>query len=122
MFQWSNGSAVSYTDLHKSISRLTTIVGLDPTNYNTHSLRIGGATSMAILGFNESAIKELGRWKSSCFKLYCRAAPSSLRAVSGIFGVEADKVVSEVWFGGLPASRACLLDWDDFHNVSLFRR
>ena len=41
-------------------------------NLDTHSFRIGGATAACALGFSEGMIKELGRWKSDCYKKYIK--------------------------------------------------
>lgn len=45
---------------------------LDLQSYNTHSFRIGAATTAASLGFSELQIQSMGRWNSSAFKKYIR--------------------------------------------------
>ena len=40
---------------------------LNPNDFNTHSFRIGAATSFSVLGKSNDEIKKLGRWKSSAF-------------------------------------------------------
>lgn len=47
-------------------------IGLSSDEYNTHSFRIGGATTAAMLGKNDDEIKSMGRWKSDSFKRYIR--------------------------------------------------
>jgi len=45
---------------------------LDSSRYKSHSFRIGTACHAADLGFADSQIRALGRWKSDVFKLYIR--------------------------------------------------
>ena len=45
---------------------------LNPNDFNTHSFRIGAATSFSVLGKFDDEIKKLGRWKSSAFSNYIR--------------------------------------------------
>jgi hypothetical protein len=47
-------------------------IGLSSDDYNTHSFRIGAATTAAMLGKNDNEIKSMGRWKSDSFKTYIR--------------------------------------------------
>ncbi|XP_055344929.1 uncharacterized protein LOC129592827 [Paramacrobiotus metropolitanus] len=42
--------------------------------YSTHSFRIGAASTATSNGTPDSAIKTIGRWKSSCFTRYVRTA------------------------------------------------
>ena len=56
------------TTLKNCISKL----GLPGTRYNTHSLRIGRATDLAIAGNPAHIIKNIGRWKSDAYKKYIR--------------------------------------------------
>jgi hypothetical protein len=45
---------------------------LNPNDFNTHSFRIGAATSFSVLGKSDDEIERLGRWKSSAFSNYIR--------------------------------------------------
>ena len=49
-----------------------TFLKLNPNDFNTHSFRIGAATSFSVLGKSDDEIKKLGRWKSSAFSNYIR--------------------------------------------------
>ena len=47
-------------------------LGFDPALLGTHSLRIGGATRLAMLGISEAVIKQLGHWSAETWQLYVR--------------------------------------------------
>jgi hypothetical protein len=46
-----------------------------------HSLRSGGATSLAEAGVNPSTIQAIGRWSSDTFQIYIRKNPVVLHAL-----------------------------------------
>jgi hypothetical protein len=48
------------------------IAGYNPGQYNTHSFRIGAATTAIMLGKTDDQIKQMGRWKSNTFQTYIR--------------------------------------------------
>lgn len=75
-----NGSLFCHLD-HKLLTRLQVstvlkaaikFLNLNPDDYNTHSFRIGAATSFSQLGKSDDEIKKLGRWKSGTFSRYIR--------------------------------------------------
>ena len=45
---------------------------LDQTKYKSHYFRIGGASHAHSLGYSNSQIQMLGRWKTSAFLKYIR--------------------------------------------------
>ena len=47
-------------------------LGMNPTQYSTHSIRAGAASTAASLGFAEWEIKKLGGWRSSAYRRYIR--------------------------------------------------
>ena len=62
-------------------SALTTILqtaGLQAEQYNTHSFRIGAATSAKQSGISDLHIKMLGRWQSSAYETYIKTPRSQL--------------------------------------------
>lgn len=118
MFQNDDGSLFTYKQLHDGIQRLAVAAGLDPKSFRTHSCRIGGATTLAILGFPAHIIKQIGRWRSISYQLYTKASDAQLREVSRVMGREAGE--GRNMFGELRVERACRVDWDDFSDVSLF--
>ncbi|KAF5317432.1 hypothetical protein D9758_019108 [Tetrapyrgos nigripes] len=46
-----------------------------PKDVAGHSLRSGGATHYALLGYSWDAVQTLGRWTSEAFRLYIRKHP-----------------------------------------------
>ncbi|XP_069812969.1 uncharacterized protein [Dendropsophus ebraccatus] len=48
------------------------VAGLNPTEFGTHSFRIGAATVADSLGMPGESVKRIGRWASDCYKRYVR--------------------------------------------------
>jgi hypothetical protein len=120
LLQNRDGSSVGYARMQAAVKELAGKVGLNPASFSTHSLRMGGATSLALLGFPEHVIKEMGRWRSVCYQLYLRVSSTQSRAVSAALGSESQVVACANWFGGLSAQRAYVMGWDDLADVARF--
>ena len=58
----------------KHLSRLISFSGFHGDRYKSHSLRIGGASYYASLGYTDTQIRLLGRWDSNSFVKYIRSA------------------------------------------------
>ena len=52
--------------------------GLSDQQYKSHSFRIGAATHAAALGYADSQIQAMGRWKSAAFHGYIRLPTVSM--------------------------------------------
>ena len=66
-------------------SHLNTILEemkIDTSKYNTHSFRIGAATSAKEAGISDAHIQMLGRWKSQAYMQYIRTPRSQLATLS----------------------------------------
>ncbi len=50
--------------------------GYDPMNFNTHSFRIGAATTAAQSGTKQETIQRLGCWRSKAVQAYIRPYPT----------------------------------------------
>ena len=48
-------------------------IGEDPSQFGTHSYRIGGATALFAAGADSTVIRTMGRWSSDIHQLYVRA-------------------------------------------------
>lgn len=75
-------------------------IGLDPSQYNTHSLRRGGATSYSLANVSDRMIQVIGGWTSDSYKLYIDTSIGQAREAA----ISASRVTS--WFGALPLSLA----------------
>ena len=56
--------------------------GIDSKGYNTHSFRIGAATTANERGISDVNIKMLGRWKSNAYQQYVRTPQEQLAKLS----------------------------------------
>lgn len=63
---------VTVTQFNAQLRSCLSFCSLDSSRYKSHSFRIGAACHAADLGFSDSQIRALGRWKSDAFKLYIR--------------------------------------------------
>ena len=77
-----SGKLVTRDKVQRVIRRLAEGAGYDPTHFVTHSMRAGGATSMAMLGYDASTIQLFGRWRSDCFIQYIRISATARKGVA----------------------------------------
>ena len=54
----------------QELRRLAVANGLDPDRVSSHSLRIGGASTLAAAGLNDHEIQGVGDWKSNAYLTY----------------------------------------------------
>jgi hypothetical protein len=115
VFQTSSGAALKYTAFQSFIRTLchdaSLLVG--GASFSTHSLRIGGATSLIALGFDTAVVKLLGRWRSEAFQAYVRGDPAIYARVSAAFATAAQDSRASV-LCGLP-----LDEFSSLHSPSL---
>lgn len=78
LFQYRDGSPITYNYVSKELSNIIKYVGLNPALYKGHSFRIGAATYAAQKGYSENYIQQLGRWNSNALKRYIRIPTLSL--------------------------------------------
>lgn len=113
LFQSTTGSPISYDQLNSSIKLLAAKAGLDPTLFAGHSLRIGGATSLAQLGYPAHFIKELGRWSSLSYQVYTRLTNPIRKAISNDLAKVRFPQGAKDYFGGMHPKDAYGLQADD---------
>ena len=78
LFQMPSNSAGGFTALTTQRVRewtrmLMGSIGEQPSQFGTHSYRIGGATALFAAGADPTIIRTMGRWSSDCYRLYVRA-------------------------------------------------
>ena len=66
--QWTLAPGYFATQL----KQLGVYFGLDPSRISSHSLRIGGATTLAAAGLTDGDVRGMGDWKSNSFMQYVR--------------------------------------------------
>ena len=71
-FAKSDGQPVPRHFVAGSLSKLTSLIGLDNHVDTTHSLRAGRASDLAEAGVADAVIRTAGRWSSAAFKCYLR--------------------------------------------------
>ena len=79
MFQ--DGTPLSRRTLASNLHILLELCGLQPNNYNTHSFRIGAATTAAAAGLPAWLIKILGRWRSDSYERYIHLPQATILQV-----------------------------------------
>jgi hypothetical protein len=79
LFQTTSGDPVAYSTMLAWLKSALQRVNIPSESVGLHSFRIGGATSLAMLGVPAHAIRIFGRWASHCYMIYIRTAESELR-------------------------------------------
>ena len=72
LFVNAQGTPFKRIFLAKHLKKLLELVGENPLLFNTHSLRVGRATDLALAGESELRIREIGRWNSNAYLGYVR--------------------------------------------------
>ena len=70
--RFKSGKVVSRSYIANKLKFLIKQTGRATALYNTHSIRCGRATDMAIAGLPELVIKRTGRWRSNAYLRYVR--------------------------------------------------
>lgn len=82
LFTFSTGTPLTRGSCLKHLRYLLKRLGYNPKHYNTHSFRIGAATSAAQVGLSSHDIKLLGRWRSTAYQRYIHS--SKTRRLSAV--------------------------------------
>ena len=77
-----NGTKLTRSFYSRRLKEALMKIGINPSKYDTHSGRIGGATMLWDAGFSDAQIKRFGRWKSDSWSTYCRAIKSKCLELS----------------------------------------
>jgi len=82
LFTFSDHTYLTRPRFKTVLSATLKQAGLDDSKYNTHSFRIGAATSAKAAGISDVHIQILGRWQSSAYQSYIRTPTPVLRKLS----------------------------------------
>lgn len=106
-----HGSPLSYRTLLHFIKLSFSSWGVSSGEFSTHSLRIGGATQLAMCQFSGEQIQAVGRWSSDCYRRYVRFPNVFFQQVATALGASA--VASDVSYGplSLPPAPVPALPW-----------
>jgi len=118
LFQDDTGAPLTYTTLLGVVRHLALCCGIDPSLVGTHSLRLGGASTLAILGYPSHVIRNLGRWSSLTYQLYTRINAATFKEVSMRFASAsaADQATLSP-FGVLSPAKAAAVSLDNIDVV-----
>ena len=90
------------------------LAGLDDSNYNTHSFRIGATTTAKAMGIADVHIQLLGRWRSSAYQDYIKMPTPVLQKTITAAGVQDHSRDS-------PHCTCTLRDWTPLVEALLIR-
>jgi integrase len=81
-FRLADGSTLTRGRLQKVLRKAMELAGYNPSEYGTHSLRIGACTSLAAAGWGAEMIQVMGRYASDAFMSYLKVSDTMLREAS----------------------------------------
>ena len=102
---------LTYRELLGFIKATLPLLGFPAALFGTHSLRIGGATQMALSGYSAAQIQAAGRWSSDCYLVYIRLGDAFFRSLASALSASADSSLSP--FGPLSAVQAAGASFDN---------
>ena len=82
LFQLEDKSPLRRRTFSVKVQQALSAAGFDGSMFNSHSFRIGAATTASAVGVPETTIKQLGRWRSSAYQSYIQTPPVALAQVS----------------------------------------
>ena len=86
-FCFKNGEPLTRKKFVTQLKTGLEAAGIDYKKYNSHSFRIGAATTAAAKGIEDSIIKTLGRWESSTYLRYVKIPREQLISYTRIMDV-----------------------------------
>ena len=78
LFIFKDGTFLTRDRFVDEVRKALTAVGMDSSQLNGHSFRIGAATTATARELEDSVIKMLGRWESSSYLRYIQTPRSEL--------------------------------------------
>ena len=81
LFVMNNGTALTPGLFNQLLRELLDKLGLNSSNYSSHSFRAGAATTAAAAGMPAWLIKALGRWSSEAYQVYISTPKAVLETI-----------------------------------------
>jgi hypothetical protein len=86
-FRHKNGVPLTGRALNNILKKLLEPhVSYEKGKFTTHSFRIGLATTLGTLGFNNEEVKKAGRWSSNAYEVYMKLPRTQRSAVAKKIG------------------------------------
>ena len=82
LFMLKDGRGLTRQLFSTALNNLLEELHMDSGSYNTHSFRIGAATSAKTANIPDTYIKMMGRWKSDSYQRYIKTPPDELAKLS----------------------------------------
>ena len=82
LFVFSDSKRLTRESFSTALNKALEELQMDPSQFNTHSFRIGAATSAKQAGISDTHLKALGRWRSDAYQKYVRLSPQDLAGLS----------------------------------------
>jgi hypothetical protein len=108
LFQDNAGQPLTYKFFQHQLKLLVAALGIKEA-VSSHSLRIGAATTLALLKVPAHTIKAMGRWRSLSYQLYTRISDNQMREAS-VAMAEAQAMGDG--FGGIPVAKLTSMSLD----------
>lgn len=91
LFMMANQQYLTPPLFRASLFNILKSIGISTHQYNTHSFRIGAATSAKAAGISDLHIKMLGRWQSDAYQTYIKTPPEDLAKFSKLLVQQSGK-------------------------------
>ena len=72
LFIWKDGLFLTRAKFVAAVKKSCEKAGLDASEFNGHSFRIGAASTAASRGMEDCMIKTLGRWESDAYQRHIK--------------------------------------------------
>jgi hypothetical protein len=119
LFQDTSGLPITYRHMLAWVKDVLCALGIPKKHVGLHSFRIGGATTLAMLGVEAHLIKVFGRWESLSYQIYTQISTGSLRQTMQSMADASSQ--SAQLFGGLDLSTATQISEDTLESLPRIR-
>eukprot|EP00971_Amphidinium_carterae_P238915 4742543-Amphidinium_carterae.1 len=83
LFRWSDGTALQRTEVQNALRKAARALQLPESRIATHSLRIGGASSLFHHTGSLELVRRYGRWSSTTFHRYLWNSAEQAKGLAG---------------------------------------